>query len=92
MTLVVGSKGQIVISKEIRDKIGIKPGWIALERLTGDHVEVYFVPPEHRKSLKSSLLPHIKKHIAQGKEWNEVRDNVWDKAARKKISEGKQVK
>ncbi|MBC8421360.1 MAG: AbrB/MazE/SpoVT family DNA-binding domain-containing protein, partial [Actinobacteria bacterium] len=38
MTLVVGTKGQIVISKEIRDKMGVKPGWIALERLVGDHV------------------------------------------------------
>ena len=85
MALVVGSKGQIVISKEIRDKIGVKPGWLALERLTGDYVEVYFVPPEHSKSLKGSLLPYIKTHIAQGKEWNEVRDKVWDEAAKKKI-------
>ncbi len=58
MTLVVGSKGQIVISKEIRDKIGNKPGWITLEQLVGEHVEVYFVPPEHSRSLKGApLLP-----------------------------------
>ena len=88
MVLVVGTKGQIVISKEIRDKIGIKPGWIALEQLIGDHVEVYFIPPEHSESLKGSLLSHIKKHVAQGKEWNEVRSKVWDEAAKKKIMGG----
>jgi len=87
---VVGSKGQIVISKEIRDKIGVKPGWIALERLVGDHVEVYFVPPEHSKSLKGALLPHIKAHIAPGKEWDEARNKAWNKAARDKIMGEKQ--
>jgi len=90
VALVVGTKGQIVISKEIRDKIGVKPGWIALERLAGDHVEVYFVPPEHNKSLKGVLLPHIKKHIAPGKKWDEARNKTWDKAARNKIMGGKQ--
>ncbi len=89
MALVVGSKGQIVISKEIRDRIGIKPGWIALERLIDDHIEVYFVPPEHRESLKGSLSPHIKKHIKLGKEWNEVRNKVWTEAARKKNKSSK---
>ena len=85
MALTVGSKGQIVIAKEIRDKIKIKPGWIALERLVGDHVEVYFVPPEHNRSLKGALLPNIKTHIAPGKEWRKARNKAWDKAARNKI-------
>ena len=90
MALIVGSKGQIVISKEIRDKIGIKPGWIALEQLAGDHVEVYFVPPEHSKSLKGTLLPHVKTSIAPGKEWDEARNKTWDKEARNKIVGEKQ--
>lgn len=90
MTLVVGTKGQIVISKEIRDKMGVKPGWVALERLVGDHVEVYFVPPEHNRSLKGALLPHIRKNIAPGKEWDNARNRAWDKAARKKIMGEKQ--
>lgn len=47
----VGQKGQIVIEKRIRDKLGVKPGWQALQLLVGDHVEVYFVPPEHNRSL-----------------------------------------
>lgn len=90
MALVVGTKGQIVISKEIRDKIGIKPGWIALEQLVGDHVEVYFVPPEHSKSLKGALLPHLKTNIAPGKEWDGARNKAWSKEARNKIVGEKQ--
>lgn len=91
MALIVGSKGQVVISKEIRDQLGVKPGWIALERLAGDHIEVYFIPPEHRESLKASLLPHVKVHIAPGKEWNEARNSAWGEEAKKKIIGGKQI-
>ena len=38
----VGTKGQIVIDKRIRDSLGIEPGWIALQTLVDDHVEIYF--------------------------------------------------
>ncbi|MGM0365693.1 MAG: AbrB/MazE/SpoVT family DNA-binding domain-containing protein [Actinomycetota bacterium] len=83
MTLKVGPKGQIVISKEIREQMGIKPGWAAIERQAGDHLEVYFVPPEHKKSLKGSLLPYIKTSIADSKEWNQSRKHAWDEAVKK---------
>jgi len=92
MTLVVGSKGQIVIAKEIRDKIGIKPGWLALERLIGDYVEVYFIPPEHNKSLKGSLNNYVNKHIKQDKEWDALQDKTWDELAEKKINKKRQNK
>ena len=45
MAHVVGFKGQVVIAKEIRDQLRIEPGWLALQRLVNDHVEVYFLPP-----------------------------------------------
>ena len=91
MTHVVGAKGQIVIAKEIRDRLGVRPGWVALQRLSGDHVEVYLVPPEHRKSLRGSLARHIKMSVASGREWDKTRDAAWDQAAREKISSGKPV-
>lgn len=86
MAHVVGPKGQIVIAKEIRNRLGVEPGWVALQNLAGDHVEVYFVPPEHRKSLKGSLARHVKVPIAPGKEWDKARDTAWKKAARRKIN------
>ncbi|MDO8673417.1 MAG: AbrB/MazE/SpoVT family DNA-binding domain-containing protein [Dehalococcoidia bacterium] len=78
---MVSSNGRIVISKEIRDKLGVKPGWIAIECLVEEHVEVYFIPPEHRRSLKGSLASHIGHHIPPGEEWDIARDCAWRREA-----------
>lgn len=86
MASVVGPKGQVVIAKEIRDKLGVEPGWVALQRVEGDHVEVYFVPPAHRRSLKGSLARHIRTRIAPGDSWERARGRAWEKAAREKNS------
>lgn len=80
----VGPKGQVVIAKEIRDRLGLQPGWLALQRLVEDHVEVYFVPPEHRKSLKGSLARYTKVRVAPGRAWDEARERAWEEAAAQK--------
>lgn len=85
MSQIVGPKGQIVIAKEIRDQLGVEPGWVALERLAGDHVEVYFVPRQHRRSLKGSLAKHVKVNVAPGSEWGKARDSAWEKVAKSKL-------
>ena len=51
----VGTNGQVVIAKKLRDQLGIKPGWFATQMVVDDHVEMYFAPPSHRRSLKGSL-------------------------------------
>lgn len=78
----VGPKGQIVIAKEIRDRLGVRPGWVALQRVVDDHVEIYFLPPEHRESLLGSLAAHTKITIAPGEEWDRAREQAWGEAAR----------
>jgi AbrB family looped-hinge helix DNA binding protein len=85
MYYTVGSKGQVVINKEIRDMLGVKAGWIAVQRLAGDHVELYLFPPEHGDSLKGLLKPGLKKQVAPGDEWVSAREAAWGKAARKKV-------
>jgi hypothetical protein len=39
----------VVIAKEIRERLGVQPGWVALQRLVGDCVEIYFLPLEHNQ-------------------------------------------
>lgn len=78
---LVGPKGQIVIAKEIRDRLGVRPGWLALQRLVDDHVEVYFLPPAHRRSLKGSLAAYSTVRIGEGEEWEEARAAAWAQAA-----------
>ncbi|MBI2863172.1 MAG: AbrB/MazE/SpoVT family DNA-binding domain-containing protein [Chloroflexi bacterium] len=86
MANVVGSRGQIVISKEIRDRLGVQAGWIALQRLVNDHVEVYFVPPEHKRSLKGSLASHSRATVLAGEEWDKATHAAWSEAATEKAA------
>jgi AbrB family looped-hinge helix DNA binding protein len=81
LTHIVGPKGQVVISKEIRDRLGIRPGWLALQRVVDDHVEVYFIPPEHHRSLKGTLADYVKVSVAPGEKWNRARERAWKEAA-----------
>jgi AbrB family looped-hinge helix DNA binding protein len=49
------SKGQIVIPKEIRDKLGIGPGKKVLLRLVDQHAEIVPLPDEPVKALRGML-------------------------------------
>lgn len=84
MANIVGAKGQVVISKEIRDRLGVGPGWLALQRVVDNHVEIYFVPPQHRRSLKGSLRESIKTNADQAVSWSEIRDRAWSEAAKER--------
>lgn len=59
MSYVMGPKGQIVVAKELRDQLGVGPGWLAIQQVKGDHLEVHFLPPSHRRSLKATLADRI---------------------------------
>lgn len=61
MEHLVGQKGQVVIAKEIRDRLGIGPGWRAIQRIVGDHVELSFVPPRHSRSLRGVLASKLRR-------------------------------
>ena len=67
-------------AKHIRDKLGIGPGWVAIQRAVDDRVEMVFLPPEHHESLKGSLAPHIKTSVPPDV-WQRVRDRGWHEAA-----------
>lgn len=82
MANVVGTKGQVVINKDIRRKLGIEPGWLALQRIVDDHVEVYFLPPEHNRSLAGILKPYIDPSADAGLSWQEIRELAWSEAVK----------
>ncbi|MFZ2447076.1 MAG: AbrB/MazE/SpoVT family DNA-binding domain-containing protein [Syntrophobacteraceae bacterium] len=49
------SKGQIVIPKQIREKLGIGPGKKVLLRLVGNHAEIVPLPDEPVKAMRGML-------------------------------------
>lgn len=75
----VGEKGQVVIEKPIRDELGVRPGFITVQTRVGDHVEIRFYPPEHKRSLRGILAgpPHIS---VSPEEWREARERAWTEA------------
>ena len=68
----VGTKGQVVIEKEIRDELGIEPGWQALQLLVDGHVEMYFIPPPHNDSLFGILAPYTDVRIPDEEAFHEA--------------------
>ena len=85
MPNVVGQKGQVVISKKIRDELGVEPGWWALQSIVDGHLEIHFVPPEHNRSLLGSLAPYTDGVIQPGEEWRQAKEKAWEAAAVEKI-------
>jgi bifunctional DNA-binding transcriptional regulator/antitoxin component of YhaV-PrlF toxin-antitoxin module len=80
MSYLVGAKGQVVISKEIRDRVGIEPGWRTYQYLVDGHVEIHFLPPSKNQNLRGSLVPFIKRQISE-EEWPAAREEAWAAAA-----------
>jgi AbrB family looped-hinge helix DNA binding protein len=68
----VGTKGQVVIEKAIRDKLGIGPGWTAVQRLVDNKVEIRFVPPEHDRSAFGVLRQYVKRSPVTDDEMDEA--------------------
>lgn len=88
MSYKVSNKGQIVIDKEIRDRLGIEPGWIAVQRQVGDRVEIRFYPGPHERSLAGALADAVRRRPEEPVDWHEVEEEAWAAAARRKVGRG----
>jgi AbrB family looped-hinge helix DNA binding protein len=51
-------KGQIIMPKEIRDKLGIKPGKALSVKLVDDHVEIQPLPDDPIEFLTGIFKDH----------------------------------
>jgi AbrB family looped-hinge helix DNA binding protein len=86
MAHVVGPKGQVVIEKEIRDKLGVQPGWQAVQLLVDNHVRIYFIPPEHNRSLRGILKPYIRRQAPPEECWDELIEEAIAEEYRQKMA------
>jgi AbrB family looped-hinge helix DNA binding protein len=78
----VGTKGQVTIEKEIRDTLGIRPGWRAIQRLEGKRLVIEFLPPKHRRSLAGILTDATTIRAATEAELQAATEEAWDEGAR----------
>ena len=81
MTYSVGAKGQVVIDKSIRDRLGVLPGWQAVQKLVGDRVEIRFIGPEHNRSLAGCLAKHVERSAPNAEALRHAREAAWANAA-----------
>jgi bifunctional DNA-binding transcriptional regulator/antitoxin component of YhaV-PrlF toxin-antitoxin module len=79
MSNLVGEKGQVVIQKPLREALGVQPGFVTVQTLVNDHIEIRFYPPEHTRSLRGALKKYATRILSTG-ELREAREKAWDEA------------
>ena len=57
---VIGTKGQIVIDKPLRERLGVGPGWQTQQSVEAGRLIVEFLPPVHRDLLAGCLQSHVR--------------------------------
>lgn len=77
MANTVGTEGQVVIEEEIRDALGIEPGWTAIQQLVDGHVQIYFIPPPHNESLAGILAPYTDVRIPDEDALHEASESLF---------------
>ncbi len=74
----VGKDGEVVIGEELREELGVKPGWRAFQFMGDGHVKIYFAPPKDYEELAGSLAKQIKgPGIPEDADWAKIREEAW---------------
>lgn len=68
---LIGERGQMTIGKPLRERLGIRPGDVAVQVVESGRLVVYFIPAPHRRSLRGVLRPRPGRPIT---DWDAVRD------------------
>lgn len=75
----VGERGQITIGKQLRERLGVRPGDVAVQVVEGGRLVVYFIPAPHRRSLRGALRPRPGRPV---RDWDAVRESIAREIAR----------
>jgi bifunctional DNA-binding transcriptional regulator/antitoxin component of YhaV-PrlF toxin-antitoxin module len=87
MANLVGEKGQVVIEQPLREALGVQPGFVTVQTLVNDHLEIRFYPPEHDRSLQGILKKYVNRSVSS-EELREAREKAWAEAAAERWEEG----
>jgi bifunctional DNA-binding transcriptional regulator/antitoxin component of YhaV-PrlF toxin-antitoxin module len=87
MSTLVGTKGQVTIEKQIRETLGVRPGWRAIQRRVGDQVVISFRPPKHRESLLGILCDPLGARLETSESFQAAVERAWDEAALETIDQ-----
>lgn len=82
MANLVGEKGQVVIEKPLREALGVRQGFVTVQTLVDDHVEIRFYPPEHSRSLRGVLKKYARPLSA-----DELRNGLEDALAKAAVED-----
>jgi hypothetical protein len=69
----VNARGQITIDRAARRALAVQPGMVAVQMVVDDHLEVYFLPEPHQRSLFGVLAP---RQADVGANWDAVEDRA----------------
>jgi hypothetical protein len=75
MATAVGTEYQLVIEPQVRARLGVQPGWVAVQTVVGDHLEVRFLRPEQGRSLAGSLHAYARAPV---EDWQAAKQAAWD--------------
>jgi AbrB family looped-hinge helix DNA binding protein len=81
MSNKVGPKGQIVIEKAIRERLGVEQGYVAVQTVVDDHIEIRFYPGEHNRSLLG-ILARPGQPILTDEELSVAGEQAWMQAVK----------
>lgn len=84
MSTLVGTKGQVTVEKPIRDALGVRPGWRAIQRLEGDRLVIRFRPPKHNRSLFGILADKATVRFPTHEALEAAVELAWERAARER--------
>lgn len=71
MSTVATSRGQITVGREARERLGVRPGTVAVQQVVGNQLLVTFIPAPHDRSL-AGVLGKPPRSVSG--DWDEVRE------------------